>query len=163
MKILFTFIILVLMGVPKLKAQELSRKIDIEKGYKYNGIYLDKEETYRLLKNNEQAYRSLKPAKINNTISFLLFSAGLAAVVAPLEAKIDNNKDTNPTHIASFIGIGLGLIAISIPIRRKATRQTKSAVELYNAGLSSNFNQKSQPELQIGFTGNGPGLIMKFK
>lgn len=134
MKTIFAFIIILLMGVFQLKAQELSEKIVIEKrGYKYNGISLDEHTVGELLIKNDQAYKMFKPAKFNGNFGYVLLSAGIGLMAAPLYPVIGGNKeDINRKYDATFIGIGAALTGISIPILRKASRQTKAAVELYS-------------------------------
>lgn len=164
MKTSFTFIFVLLTGVAQIQAQELSRKIEIEKrGYKYNGIYLDKYDLQDLLKKNEQAYKMLKPANRNHTAGYLIFAAGLAFVSIPLENMIwKDTENRSQKHNGTYFAIGAGLFGTCIPFFRKSNRQTNSAIELYNSGLSSNLHQQHKPEYKFGFTRTGPGLIVKF-
>ncbi len=162
MKILYIFVVLVFTGISNLQAQDHSDKIDIEKGYKYHEIYLDRDEIKTLLKKDEQAYALFKPSRFTYTVSDLLITAGITSIFAPLRAKVDNNDDTNATNVGTFIGIGIGLVAVAIPIKIKSNRQTKAAVELYNSRLSSNLHQQPKPEFLLGFTGSGPGMTIKF-
>lgn len=162
MKILSIFAVLVFLGIINSQAQNHSDKIEIEKGFKYHDIYLDRHEVKMLLKKDKQAYDLFKPSRFTHTMSFLLFSVGLGTAVAPLQAKIDNNDDTKPTHTATFVGVGLGLIVLGFPVRNKSYRQTKAAVELYNSRLSSNLHQRPKPEFLLGSTGKGLGMAIKF-
>lgn len=152
------------MSYSRLHAQDLSEKIFIEKrGYKYNGIYLDKYDIRELLKKDEQAYKMLKPANRNHTAGSLVFSAGLAFITIPLENMIwKNTENRSQKHNGTFFAIGAGLIGATIPFYRKSIRQTKAAVELYNSGLSGNLPQQPNPEFKFGFTGNGLGMAVKF-
>ena len=152
------------MGYSRLHTQDLSEKIFIEKrGYKYNGIYLDKYDIRELLKKNEQAYKTLKPANRNHTAGYLIFAAGLAFVSIPIENMIWKDvEDRSQKHNGTLFAVGAGLIGASITFLNKSNRQTKAAVELYNSGLSSNLSKHHKPEFLIGFTGNGAGMSVKF-
>jgi len=162
MKIFYILAVLAFTRINNLRAQDHSDKIDVEKGFKYHEIYLDRYEVKKLLKKDKVAFEVFKPSRFTHTLSYFLFSAGLATAFAPLDAKFDNNDDTKPTHVGTFIGVGLGLIALGFPVRNKSYRQTKAAVELYNSRLSSNLRQRPKPEFLLGFTGNGPGMAIKF-
>lgn len=46
-----------------------------------------------------------------------------------LGAKVDNDEKL------PMIGLGIGMIALSIPLQRKFNQHTKKAVDLYNSNL----------------------------
>ena len=120
MKIFYILAVLVFAGLTNLQAQDHSDKIDVEKGYKYHDIYLDRDEIKKLLKKDKVAYELFKPSRFTFTVSDLLITAGIASVFAPLQAQVDNNDDTKSTHVGTFIGVGLGLVAVAIPFKMKA-------------------------------------------
>lgn len=164
MKIILTSFFFVLMSLSNLKAQSTSGKVQIEKGfprysYRYDELSLGIKEVALILRKNEKAYKLIKPAKVNSAIGNSFLFLGVSMIVVPIGQIILGESSK---HYLAFAGIGAGMIAVSIPFIRKADRQAKNAVEVYNSGMSRNFNEKNKPEFHFGIMGNGIGSTIKF-
>jgi hypothetical protein len=57
-------------------------------------------------------------------------------------------------------GAGVGLLGVTIPFNRAATRHAGEAVDLYNEQVRPMGHHK--PSLQLGMTGQGVGLRLRF-
>lgn len=89
MKSIATFLLFFVIGISTSSAQSNSIKVDIVKGFpkyafKYGELTLSVRETGVIIKKNEQAYKLLKPAKVNYALGNGLLTLGTAAVVVPL-------------------------------------------------------------------------------
>jgi hypothetical protein len=164
MKSIFISTFIILFGVIQLQAQDDFGKIEVKKGYpkyafKKGELALSIEEIASIIRKNEQAYKLIKPAKVYDTLGEGLAIFGSAAVVVPIGQVI---LGSSTKYFWPFVGIGVGLYAISIPITVKAEKQAAKAIELYNSSLSSKVDKPDQLKLKLGPTYNGIGLTLKF-
>jgi hypothetical protein len=164
MKIIAAFILFLIIGISTLCAQSNIGKIEIKRGFpnhafQYGDIYLNIHDLKPVLKKNEQAYKLLKPARINYSLANSLTYIGVTCIITPIGSHIINGPSK---YFWPFVGIGLGATAISIPLRIKANKQAVKAVETYNAGLSQHFYKYSPLKLEAVATSNGIGLMLHF-
>jgi hypothetical protein len=164
MKITITLVLFFIIGISKLNAQSDFGKIEIKKGFpnhafQYGDIYLNIHDLKPVLKKNEQAYKLLKPARINYSLANSLSYVGVVCIIYPVGSHILNGPSK---YFWPFFGIGLGATAISIPLRIKANKQAIKAVETYNSGLSIRSYKYFPPELKAVATSNGFGLMLNF-
>jgi hypothetical protein len=164
MKNIATFILYFVIGLSTIHAQSNIGKIEIKKGFpnhafQYGDIYLNIHDLKPLLKKNEQAYKLLKPARINYSLANTFSYIGVICIIYPVGSHIFNGPSK---YFWPFVGIGLGVTAVSIPLRIKANRQAIKAVDAYNAGLSQHFNKYPPLELKAVATSNGIGLMLHF-
>jgi hypothetical protein len=110
----------------------------------------------KLMESNEQALKYIKSAQTNNTVSAIIGYAGGFMIGWPIGTAIGGG-DPNWTLAA----VGAGLVAVSIPLSIKATKQTLMAVDLYNQSFRRTSSIK-KPELQLQFRGNSVGIALRF-
>jgi len=121
-----------------------------------NDKRLNMSQVVKAMQPNEQAYKEIKAAQSTYTLSVVLGGAGGFLVGWPLGTALGGG---DPEWI--MVGIGAGLIVVSIPVTQKFNKQAKSAVHTYNAGVKTS-SIISKPELRIGLSGSGIGLNIRF-
>ena len=127
-------------------------------GYQLNDgdRQLTKKELVSMLKTNDQAYRQFKSAQSTNAFGIVIGALGGGLVGWPIGTALAGGE---PSWM--MLGIGAGLIIVSIPISQSAIRKKIEAVETYNRGLrTTTFWDRS--ELKFAATGNGVGLTLVF-
>lgn len=156
-KIGLTFIIF-LTTATLCRAQKIESK-KVFGGYKFSahGTDLSMSELVEIMESNKQAYPIMKKAKANHTVVSVMGFAGGFLIGWPIGAALAN-KDPDWT----LAGIGAGLVAIAIPISATVGRQTKQAIDIYNAGLKPSSLNEFKPEFKLLVKGNGIGLSMQF-
>jgi hypothetical protein len=83
-----------------------------------------------ILRSNPQAFAAIQKAKTNNTLAFIAGFAGGLLVGYEL-----GNAAAGKKVNGAVIGIGAGIIGISIPFGIAGKRHAKRAVYLYNAAF----------------------------
>jgi len=123
--------------------------------YSLNGELLNARGLGNVLLGNKEAYSMYQDARGVNTLSSILGFAGGFLIGLPLGSLAVGNE---PNWLLG--GIGVGLIAVAIPINKAANKRVKEAVDIYNSGLRNTSMIK--PQLKLGITSNGIGLVMVF-
>jgi len=156
-----TIAILLIVGISTAFSQTTQDTIRIKKVflgheyYKYNKpIDINQIGTY--IHSNQQAYKEFKSAQSTNTFAEILGYAGGFMVGWPLGTALGGGKPN-----WTMAGIGVGILAVGIPLSIHADTQLNEAVKKYNSGMKTSSLDYS-PEMKFGFTGNGVGLILKF-
>ena len=109
------------------------------------------------MKPNEQAYEQIQSAQSTNIIAIALSSAGGFLIGWYIgDALREGGSNWN------MIGIGAGLVVVSIPISHNFNIKARQAVETYNSGLLQTSSFWDKNELKISFSGNGIGLTLNF-
>lgn len=162
MRFLFIFITITLIGIFNTQAQTNEGEIEIHKsfgGYKFtlNGRELKSKQLTVIMKADEAAYQEYTTAGLNNLIAGVLSITG-GIMVAWQAGSAIVSGDINWT----LVGIGAGLVAISIPFSIAGKKKLYSAVNTYNQNLRQTSSNNINPHLKIGFNKNGVGLILKF-
>ena len=139
-----------------------AQNIEIEKvfgGYKYtqNGNQMTIKDLVKTMENNQQAFDLIQKAQSNNTLASIIGFAGGGLIGWPIGTAIGGG-DANWT----IAGIGVGLVAIGIPISSSVNKKTKQAVELYNSSLNSTSSNEFKHEFKVIANGYGIGLSMNF-
>lgn len=106
-------------------------------------------------KPHKAAYKEMKIARRNYDYAVVIGFMGGFIAGWPLGSAIAGG---DPTW--ALVGVGAGLITISIPFLIKFNKHAKKAVDIYNAGLYEARVQK--PHLNLSFAKNGLGLVLKF-
>lgn len=164
MKILFNSLFILLVSISKLNAQSAAGIIQVEDHFPRD-YYIFKEQNLGfkqvavIIREDKQAYRVLKPAKVYYAMGNSLMLLGATMILVPL-GKIVQGESNNLG--STFIGVGAGLMLFSIPMYRIADKQASKAITLYNDGLSGSFKEQRKSEFYLGTTGSGIGLTMKF-
>ena len=155
----YLLVFLLAIGFYCAKAQTTSDSVYVAKnflGYKYyqNNMRLNFNQLPYVMEENSEAYPLISKAKSNYTTASILGGLGGFLVGWQLGTAIFGG---NPNW--ALAGVGGALIVVSIPINSKAINLAFEAIDLYNSGIS---NTSRRRELNIGITGNGLGLIVKF-
>ncbi len=139
----------------------LNDSIGIERGfgeYKYikGGKQLNIYQLARTMRPNEQAYKKVKLAPTMHVTEMVLSCAGGFLIGWPVGTMLGGgNFDW------SLARIGIGFIAVAIPIEVVFKIKVKQAIDIYNSGLqTSSLNKKS--EIYLSLTENGVGLMLRF-
>lgn len=123
-------------------------------GYQYSlrGLPLTMNQLRMSLQSNEEAQAQLKSAQSSYVLTMVFSYAGGFMVGYPIGTAIGGG-DPNWKVAA----IGLGLIAVAIPISRNFSTKTNQAVKTYNEGLTTT-SSRTKKELKMTMTENGIGL-----
>ena len=129
-------------------------------GRKYykNDVKLNYRDLKIVVFNNQKAYLWAEKAKRNHTWSYIsAFFAGYCFSYA-----IINSSDYGGTR-SEFV-VGILSTTVSIVLIKRANNYAKNGIDIYNTGLKSTsyYKYKFNPDLRLGFTNNGVGLVMKF-
>jgi hypothetical protein len=148
---------LILLLVVLVSSLSFSQQIEKRKSkYYVNGSQIATYEAKNLIKNNPEAYKYFKAGKDKEAIGGLLLGGGIALTVADLLNAA--NSDIDYPNGLTYVGIGA--MAISIPVLIGRTKKVNKAVEIYNEGLKKiGYNTT---EYSIINNKNGIGLQIKF-
>lgn len=141
------------------KAQTTSDSVYVARGflgYKYyqNEMRINFNQLPLAMEENGEAYNLIKKAKSSYTLATVLGGTGGFLLGWQLGTALFGG---NPNW--ALAGVGGALIIVSIPFNSKAINLSFEAIDIFNSGLSSTSRR---PEMSIGFTGNGAGIIFKF-
>lgn len=123
--------------------------------FRKNEQRLKMGEVADLLKNNPEASERFASARSNNTVATILGGVGGFLLGYTLGSSAGGGKAN-----WSVGGAGGGLVVAGLVLSVKANNQARRAVTLYNEGLKTGFLR--QPELKLGITENGAGLVLNF-
>ncbi len=142
-------------------AQSSSDTITVTKSFgKYRFYQNDKamklSTLAKKMRFNTRAYKRISDAQSTKFLANIFGAAGGFMVGWQAGVFLAGNSPD-----IKYIGIGAGLIAISIPISIKSTKQAKEAVDIYNSGLITSSKLHS-PKLSIGIADQGIGLKLVF-
>lgn len=124
--------------------------------YFQNDKALRNKQLLEVMNNNQEAYELMKSAKNNSTWAGIFGALGGGLIGWPLGWAIAGGDDP-PWYLA---GIGAGLIIVGIPFNSKYNRLSKQAVDIYNNSIEA--RGKTPPELELGMTQNGVGVVLRF-
>jgi hypothetical protein len=143
----------------QLFAQSPADSIEVKKGmgtvFRQNGRNLTPRQLLDITQSNPAAHQEMKAAKTNYDVGYVLGFAGGLFVGWPLGSAIAGG-DPNWT----LMGVGAGLIGLSVPFSTAYNKHAKNAARLYNGGSSPSGMNKV--EFRFGMTGTGIGLNMAF-
>lgn len=150
---------LFVMGLSCAFGQTEADSISIKKvfgGFQYfkQGVPLTMNQLRASLQSNEQAQAQIKSAQSSYILTMVFSYAGGFMVGYPIGTALGGG-DPNWTIAA----IGVGLIAVAIPVSQKMNQKTQQAVNIYNDGLKATTS-RTQMELKLKVTGNGIGLCL---
>lgn len=139
--------------------QSLSDTIQIKKRvgtvFIQNGEPLTPKRLLAITTINPTAYQEMKIAKTNYDIGTAFSFAGGFLVGWPLGTALGGGDP-----IWALVGVGAGLIALSIPFGTAYTQHAKKAVNLYNNDLHKTASRNV--DFNFGLTANGIGLNIAF-
>jgi len=139
-----------------------AQKIEIEKvfgGYKYyqNEKRMTFGDLARTMESNAKALKLIKKAQGNNTLSSIFGFAGGALFGWPIGTELGGG---NPNW--TIAGIGVGVMAIGIPLSSGANKNAREAIELYNSSLEPSSYRGFKPQFNLLSNSSGFGISMSF-
>jgi hypothetical protein len=134
------------------------RKTGFGTVYKRDGKTLSLNKLERIMVQDAEAERQYRKGKHVNTVGFILGFAGGFMIGAELGRAVGSGTSVNPVHI----GIGAGLIGISIPFTSSAQKKIKGAVKTYNANRRKTSAAYFKPDMYITFSGTSVGFRFVF-
>lgn len=136
-----------------------SQELKLEKGKFYkDGVQISSRDTRELLKTNVEASSLFRKAKSKESNGGFVFGLGVAVTVADLVKGLVS--DEKYPGVASYIGVGM--IAVSIPILSGRTKKFQKAVEVYNTRLKSTGALETDFQVNIISNQNGQGIQLRF-
>jgi len=152
-------VFILFMGFTCIKAQTPSDSIFVNKNF-WGSKFFQKDTRINfnqlpyIMEDDQEAYRLIKKAKNTNVISSIISGTGGFLIGWQLVTALVGGEAN-----WAMVAIGGGLIAVSIPIYSKSYKQSLQAVEMYNAGLSTNNHR---PRMVVGTTRHGIGVRLEF-
>ncbi len=114
------------------------------------------EQMVDVVKSNDKAYKEIRKAKSNTTLTNVLGFAGGFMIGYPLGALIRGGEPN-----WALAGVGAGLVVVSIPIASSVKKHVQTAVDIYNSDIKAT-SYHWHNELHLGLTQNGVGLNLRF-
>jgi len=125
--------------------------------YEQNGMRLNINDMYRIMRKNPTAYEYIKKARFNHTMTTALGGIGGFMIGFPVGVALAGG---DPEWLMA--AIGGGVILIAIPVGNAASVNTRNAVREFNAGLHDAAFHPRKPQLNFGTQQNGVGLALSF-
>ncbi len=140
-------------------AQKIERhKTFFKYEFTQNGSLMSFGDVVRALNNNTEAYQLAKSARSNYILSQIIGSTGGFLIGWPLGTALSGDKPN-----WTLLGIGAGLVVISIPIEISSNKKIKKALNIYNAGLDKKTTLNYfKPQYHLVFNDKGFGLALRF-
>ena len=141
-------------------------EIEIQQAFGGNKYTIDNKrltikQMMKLMQNDESAYAKIKSGRALNTTATILGATGGVLIGLNVGVALAYSSDLNNETKWYMAAAGGVLVLISIPISIAGNKHTRQAVKYYNSSLNSQTLQNTKPEIRIGFTGSGIGLIIK--
>lgn len=151
------FLIITLLGFTLSFAQ----KLELKEGKIYqNDVQLSSFETKKVMETDLKAQYLFKKAKSKESIGGFILGLGIGSTVADLVMGLTSNEKKYPTAITY---VGIGLMAVSIPILSGRKKMIQESVDIYNSGLKEEKKTLgSNFELNIVNNTNGLGFQINF-
>ena len=114
----------------------------------------------KIMEPNEEAYKEIKLARSANSLGTIMQLGGAFMLGWPLGTALAGG-----TPHWGMVGVGAGLILVSIPIQIHSNKKLKSAVRTYNSGLnySSVINTtRNQNQFHLTFKAIQIGVRWRF-
>jgi hypothetical protein len=134
-------------------------EIKLEKGKIYqNDTQIPSYQVKKILSSNLHSLHLYKQAKSKEAIGGMFLGMGATACIADLAVGLFSSVKY-PTF-ATYIG--LGAVAISIPILSGRSKKVEEAVKIYNDGLKNTTSIETNFDLNALANQNGIGIQIKF-
>ncbi|MBT3209809.1 MAG: hypothetical protein HN704_18160 [Bacteroidetes bacterium] len=131
-------------------------KINGKYRFYQNGKYVKLSNLYAIVESNEEALNVLISAKSANDFAYVLFASGAFLFGIPAVQQIYGQKPKE-----ALIGIGVGVVLISIPLISIYNRKAKKAIDIYNNDMTTS-SLSNDFKLNFAFSENGFGLKLRF-
>ena len=138
-----------------------AQKLELNEGKIFQGgVQQSTFETKKIMESDLKALHLFKKAKNKESIGGFLLGVGIGASVADLVMGLTTEGKRYPTAITY---VGVGLMAVSIPILSGRKKMIQESVDMYNSGLQEQKKTLgSNFELNIVNNTNGLGLRINF-
>ena len=131
----------------------------LKKGKIYqNDVQIPSYQVKKILASNLHSLHLYKEAKSKEALGGMLLGIGITASVVDLA--IGLFSDVKYPTVISYVG--LGAIAISIPILSGRAKKVEEAVKTYNDGLKNTSSSDTDFNLSAVANQNGIGIQIKF-
>ncbi len=129
-----------------------SQEIKFEKGKFFkDGVQISTYETKQLLESNYKALSRFKKGKSKESTGFLLTGMGAAMITVDLVKGLVSDVQ----YPSALTYVGVGFVAVSIPILSGRTKKIKEGINFYNEGLKTTGTLNT--DLQVSFISNQNG------
>lgn len=137
-----------------------AQKLEYTNGKIYqNGEQLSSFETKKVMETDLKALHLFKKAKTKESLGGFLLGLGIGGTVADLAMGLTSDVKY-PTAITY---VGVGLMAVSIPILSGRKKMVQESVDIYNQGLKDEKKTLGDNfELNIVNNSNGFGIQINF-
>lgn len=127
-------------------------------GYKFyhGGTRVELRNLVDIMRDNQEAYQSIKSARSNYNLASVIGFAGGFMVGWPIGVAVAGGEPN-----WALAGIGAGLLVATIPITNSFVKKSKVAVDSYNRGSASN-SVWDRSEMSLSLSGPGLGLSLSF-
>ena len=132
-----------------------SRKTALGKSYYLGNKPLTLNRLSEITVSNSLAHQKIKQAQVCNVIGIIFGGIGGFCIGYPLGTLLGGGDP-----IWFIAGIGVGFLAIGIPIAITGDRRLAEGVVLYNQGLQQ--KNTNTVYFRLGFTPTGMGMAVKF-
>lgn len=149
------FLIVVKIGFAQAQTDSIVIKKGISPTFYKNNKLLKPRDIEQLMELNSNSTLAYSQAKKNIVPATIFGSAGGFLVGYPIGAAIGGGKFN-----FTMLGIGLGLIGVSIPFSSAYNKHALKAVQMYNGAIIKTSNLK--PKVSSYFGLNGVGLKASF-
>ncbi len=106
---------------------------------------------------NESVYNLMKKAKTDFVFAQLLGATGGILIGWPLGSALAGGQPN-----WALAGVGVGILAVSIPISINFRKKAGSAITQHNSLLTGSNKWNYKPNYYVGFTGRGVQLRVRF-
>ncbi len=141
-----------------------TQKIELELSKKgpvfiYNDTTIKIRQVKNIMAENQEALRNIRASSNLKLLGNLLLISGGLIVGQGSYGEYLYNEDPNWAVVCT----GLGLAALSFPIRGQMLKKAEKAVDIYNSGLPTQETSFwLDKELELGISGNGLGVVLRF-
>lgn len=153
------FLIIAIISIGTLMGQTKTDSVFVQKKgstvFYQHGVRLSPLALLKITKGHANAYEMMEKAKVNYDFAYGLSLAGGFCIGWPIGTMLGGG---DPAW--ALLGVGAGLIAISIPLSIAYGKHAKKAVNLYNEDVSKTSYETI--DFNIGFTAQGIGLQLIF-
>jgi hypothetical protein len=137
--------------------------IRIKRSFWGAGYYYKSKEpltlsrVWKLTKTTDSGRHFVYKAKVENIIGNALGFAG-GIIVGWQMSKYFYSVEPDWT----IVGLGGGLVALSLPFNIASFANTRKSVQYYNKHIQSTGTASVKPSLHLGYSGNSVGLALRF-
>ena len=140
----------------------MAQKIESKKvfgGYQCSqeGKLINMKQMSKMMANQAEAHDYMSRARTGYSAATIISGIGGAFVGFPVGIALSGGEPA-----WGLLGVGVGIIAVSIPIASKANKNALKAIDIYNNSLNSSSQNRYKPQLRLVGDRNGIGLALRF-